>query len=48
MFKMEGIKDNIDAVVCEDYGSTREPSIGNFKKLMQPGALDSKLQGTRE
>ena len=22
--------------------------MGNFKKLMQPGALDSKLQGTRE
>ena len=49
MFQMEGIKDNIDAaLVCEDWGSTREPSMGNFKELMQPGALDSKLQGTRE
>ena len=48
-FKMEGMKDNIDAaLVCEDWGSTREPSMGNFKKLMQPGALDSKVQGTRE
>ena len=38
MFKMEGIKDNIDAaLVCEDWGSTREPSMGNFKELMQPG-----------
>ena len=49
MFQMEGIKDNIDAaLVCEDWGSTREPSKGNLKKLMQPRALDSKLQGTRE
>ena len=49
MFQMEGIKDNIDAaLVCEDWGSTREPSMENFKKSMQPWALDLKLKGTRE
>ena len=49
MFQTEGIKDNIDAaLVCEDWESTREPSMGNFMELMQPGALYSKLQGTRE
>ena len=49
MFQMEGVKDNIDAaLVCEDWGSTREPSMENLKELMQPWALESKLKGTRE
>ena len=47
MFQMEWIKDNIDAaLVCEDWGSAREPSM--FQEVDDPGALDSKLQGTRE
>ena len=51
MFSREGInyEDNIDAaLVCEDWGSTHEPSMENFKKSMQPWALDLKLKGTRE
>ena len=51
MFSREGIKyeDNIDAaLVCEDWGSTHEPSMENFKKSVQPWALDLKLKGTRE